>query len=92
VVSVHPGASNRCNETIAAARYAGDVSYPIPAITHHPAQVSNLYAKSGVVHEDAWPHTLEDFLLADDIAGALNQFRQNIERTPTHRYGFITFQ
>jgi hypothetical protein len=62
-----------------------DVPFVTIAIAKRLAKAGHVNPEVTGVHDQAAPHMRDQFPLADDLASALDQYHQNVERTIAQR-------
>ncbi len=83
---------HRRDEPITPSRNINQVAIPVAAIAEHPPHGSDMNRKVGRLDEHFRPHPRHQLLLADQLAPALDQCNQDIERTATETQRLFGFK
>lgn len=85
-------ARHRCQEAVAAARHGGDVALAVAPVAKHLAQRRQVHPQGGIVDHRIGPDQRQQFMLVDDVAGALEQGQQQVHGAASQPYRAFAFQ
>ncbi|MNI55998.1 hypothetical protein D3C73_1109800 [compost metagenome] len=75
---------HRGNEAVTALRHIVDVALPVLPVTQCATQGRDVHAQVDVLDHRLRPHARNQLLLADDIAGLLDQHLQDVHGAAAH--------
>src|SRR5579859_2995061 len=77
---LHHQACGGFDQNIASAWHIEHVTATLDAVAERFAQLGDMEAKAGLLHEDVWPNLVDQLPAADDLSGPIDQCGKDVER------------